>query len=682
MAKKSPSQNQAKIAAPAAELANEIASTLDGRDITKPFVADLEQPRDPRLLSSVDWGVYERIRKDDQVKSCMEQRIRAVVSAEWDVLPGDNADARSIEAADRFKENIQRVSWDRVTKKMLYAILHGYSVAEVLYPTTAVDGLWQFSGFKVRNARRFRYDKDRNLRLLTKKQPQGEALPDKKFWVVTEGGTDDDEIYGEGLADWLYWPVFFKRNGMRFWNIFLDKFGSPTAKVTYKRGATKKDVATAIELLRSLSQDSGIAVPEGIAVEFLEVARSGVGDYHQLCVYMDSAISKIILSQTMTTDNGSSNSQAQVHAGVKLEVVKADADLLSDSFNEGPARWWTDWNYGPDVASPQLVRLVDEEADLKVMAETDAALSNLGWVRSDESFRDTYGDGYERKPEQPVASSVLIPSSTKEDAKVNTDNLANDNPAAKAIALAASDPKPLYVYRRLKNAKDVIAWAKSQGFTSTLAARDLHVTITYSRTPVNWFAIHGIWSNGEAVIQPGGARAVDKIGDDGAVALHFTCDEFTWRNREMRDDGCSWDYPEYQPHLTITYDGAPADLSTVEPYLGKLVFGPEIYEHIDTGWDDGLNEITLAADDVVPPIMAPDPVDQMVADLLASDGWKPLSNQLSAIVAAISQSNSPDELDQALLTALAADDRHRLVQALARSQFTLRIAAEVGDNAS
>ena len=68
----------------------ELAGTGDGRDITRPWIAELEQPRDPRLAHSTDWGVYDTIRKDDRVKAVMEQRVRAVVAQDWDVLPGDD----------------------------------------------------------------------------------------------------------------------------------------------------------------------------------------------------------------------------------------------------------------------------------------------------------------------------------------------------------------------------------------------------------------------------------------------------------------------------------------------------------------------------------------------------------------------------------------------------------------
>lgn len=382
-----------------AELSQPVATTRDGRDVTQPWIRDLQEARDPRLLTAADWGVYERIRLDDQVKSCMEQRIRAVVSRDWDVLPGDEEDERAVAAGDALKASLERVGWDRVTEKMLWATFYGYQVAELMWG--ARDGLldWTPAGqcraIHVRHARRFRFDADGALRLLTPKAPRGEQLPARKFWVVASGGTDDDTPYGQGLAEWLYWPTLFKRNGVRFWNIFLDKFAVPTAKGTYPRGSAPADIDKLLSALQAIANDSGFVVPEGMAVELLQLAQSGA-DFGAVCRYMDGAIAKVILSQTMTTDNGSSRAQGEVHADVKLEVVKADADLLSDSFNDGPARWWCDLNFGTDVASPRVVRMVEEEDDLKEAADTDEVLSRVGWRRTEESFRDRYGDGYER----------------------------------------------------------------------------------------------------------------------------------------------------------------------------------------------------------------------------------------------------------------------------------------------
>ena len=169
----------------------------------------------------------------------------------------------------------------------------------------------------------------------------------------------------------------------------------PTAKGTYPRGSSQGDIDKLLGALQAIANDSGFVVPEGMAVELLHLAQSGA-DFGAVCRYMDASIAKIILSQTMTTDNGSSRSQGEVHADVKLEVVKADADLLSDSFNTGPARWFTDLNFGADVAAPNVVRIVEEEDDLKDAADTDEVLTRVGWRRTEESFKDRFGDGYER----------------------------------------------------------------------------------------------------------------------------------------------------------------------------------------------------------------------------------------------------------------------------------------------
>ena len=150
-------------------------------------------------------------------------------------------------------------------------------------------------------------------------------------------------------------------------------------------------------------------------------------------------------------------------------------------------------------------------------------------------------------------------------------------------------PRTLYVRRDVRNAAAIIAWAKSQGFTSTLDASDLHVTIAYSRVAVDWMKVGEAW-NSEMKLPDGGARLVETLGDRGAVVLMFASAELKWRNESIREAGASWDFPEYQPHITITYGGAPTDLSAVEPYRGEIVLGPEIFDEIDDGWAEKVRE--------------------------------------------------------------------------------------------
>ena len=52
----------------------------------------------------------------------------------------------------------------------------------------------------------------------------------------------------------------------------------------------------------------------------------------------------------------------------------------------------------------------------------------------------------------------------------------------------------------------------------------------------------------------------------------------------------SWDFPEYRPHLTLTYEAMP-DSRT--PYGGRLIFGPELFSEITENWADNIDEEPL-----------------------------------------------------------------------------------------
>jgi phage-related protein (TIGR01555 family) len=154
-------------------------------------------------------------------------------------------------------------------------------------------------------------------------------------------------------------------------------------------------------------------------------------------------------------------------------------------------------------------------------------------------------------------------------------------------------PRSLYVRRNLLNGAEFIRWAKAQGFETTVPADDLHVTITFSRSAVDWMKMGSDWSakeDGKLTVPAGGARIVEKLGDKGAVVLLFASSTLSWRHEDMIRSGASHDFDSYQPHVTITYAGSDVDLSKVEPYRGKLEFGPEIFEEVVEDWEKGLAE--------------------------------------------------------------------------------------------
>lgn len=157
-------------------------------------------------------------------------------------------------------------------------------------------------------------------------------------------------------------------------------------------------------------------------------------------------------------------------------------------------------------------------------------------------------------------------------------------------------PRSLYVSRRLLNAEQIIAWAKAQGFESTLTPEQMHVTVAFSRQPVDWLKVPTDWwstpdSSGEITIPAGGARIVEPLGDKGAVVLLFSSSHLSWRHNDIKAAGASWDFDDYQPHVTLTYQAPEGlDLSKVKPYNGRLRFGPEIFEEIIEDWKSQVEE--------------------------------------------------------------------------------------------
>lgn len=230
----------------------------------------------------------------------------------------------------------------------------------------------------------------------------------------------------------------------------------------------------------------------------------------------------------------------QATAKERADIGKTTADTIKALKDSGL--------FPEDALSTAAVNLLVE---LSVMPGLEAAIEKFGNELSD----DDEGDD--------------LPSTVA------------DQPVAKK-AITDAAPRSLYVSRKVINGAEIIAWAKSQGFESTVLAADLHVTVAYSRNPVDWMKVGESWSGdgkGQLKIAPGGARLIDKFGE-GAVVLLFNSSELAWRHVSIVEAGASWDWPDYQPHITFTYEPGSVDIDKVEPYRGAIELGPEIFEEL------------------------------------------------------------------------------------------------------
>lgn len=389
------------------ELDTEIANRQ--RD---PFETDylgVLRSNDPLLLEKGQHvELYRDLKRDGKVFSTLQKRIGALVGREWTVkavADGGDADAETL------TDILQAINFDQLCRDLLDALIMGYSVSEIVW--TVLENRIVPKRIIKRRQRRFIYVQvDENagpqLRLLTKENMlTGVELPDRKF-IVHRCNPEDDNPYGTGLGLQLYWPVFFKRKGIISWNKLNDRFGSPTPWGKYPRNASPKEKSTLFDALRAMSNDGVVMTPEGMQLELLESKLTGsVSTQQSLCEYMDDWIAEVVLGQEPRKQGGGALAAAsKERQSVRLDLVQADSDLLSETLNSTLIAWICEYN---GLAPCLVYRQIKEEEDKKAESEADANVAGMGFELEEEAVREKYGDGWRKKKAPDPVPPTVVP---------------------------------------------------------------------------------------------------------------------------------------------------------------------------------------------------------------------------------------------------------------------------------
>ncbi|MDH7481147.1 MAG: DUF935 family protein [Armatimonadota bacterium] len=351
------------------------------------------------LLSRKGLAIYDEMQKDSQVLSCLNTKKFAVLSKGWDIVPADGSQA-NIRSAEFVKFCLinMRGSVQDVLFKVMDALAKGFSVCEINYkiiPNGPFAGMVGLESIKSKDPAAFGFEMDEFLNihgLIITESGKTASLPVEKFIIYTYM-PEYEMPYGQSDLRAAYKHWWSKEVILKFWNIYLEKFGLPTAKGSYRRGLPKEQQDDLLRVLDKIQQETAIVIPEDIRIELIEAQRGGEAGYLAAIEFHNRQIAKAILGQTLTSEEGSrvgSLAMAKVHLDVLcFYLQKLKRDLEETVVQEQIIRRLVDINFGPSAkVYPKFVLGSLEDKDIEALGSLIEKLiagkvvaPNEPWIR-------------------------------------------------------------------------------------------------------------------------------------------------------------------------------------------------------------------------------------------------------------------------------------------------------------
>jgi phage gp29-like protein len=341
------------------------------------------------------------LRLDGHIGSVVRKRRLALANRDWTVKAAGD-DVTSVKHADAIRDLIQQPQWRQLVGAMQSAVVYPFAPIEILWATDG--GMWWPRAFELRDLRWMEIvpDDPTPIKLWSKTGTE-ELRP--YGWVLHQSGQFDGPPWRDGLARCLCVLRLLKSLAVRSWAELAEIFGIPLRMGTYGKGATKEEQLSLKKALRAIGLDGIGIFPAGMKIELLD-APTATADFHERLVdWLDRQASKAVGNETMTSDNGSSRAQSEVHNEVRLEVVAFDAGRSGATVARDVVRALIDLNFGPQKRYPQAICDTEDPAELETWVGSVAEMVDRGLEVEASGVRDRLG-----LPEPADGAELLRPA--------------------------------------------------------------------------------------------------------------------------------------------------------------------------------------------------------------------------------------------------------------------------------
>lgn len=375
-----------------AETKTSLTQTIASRERSIDFHAlEFFLPNPDPILKAEgkDISAYQDLLIDAHVASTVGSRQAAILSNEYQVQPADSSRAAR-KAADRCQAALARLDAYHVMEQTLNAVLYGYEIQEVVWED--LEREWLPASIEEKPQYWFTFDPQGRLRFLSWNNLQGEILPNRYRFLLSQKGASYANPYGQAVLACCFWPVAFKKGGLRFWVTFTEKYGMPWPVGKYEPGTPQEEQEKLLAALVKMIADGAVTIPNDASVELLNTGtQSASADiYDKLVAFCDASISKAVLGQTLTTEvgkTGGAYAASQTHQEVRYDIADSDKKIIRRTFNT-LFQWITELNQA-GAPAPELI-FIEEEDVRKDQAERDDKLRAQGVRFKKPYFIRTY----------------------------------------------------------------------------------------------------------------------------------------------------------------------------------------------------------------------------------------------------------------------------------------------------
>ena len=270
------------------------------------------------------YDIYRDAMIDLHLSGCIEQRKGFVMSRSFklvDTAGNENEEARHYLEQSWFKQ---------LLKYALDSIYWGHSLIELGDITTDGDGCVCYDGVKLIPRKHVIPEYGRVVSDLGQDWTSGIEYrqPPYSDWLIEAGLSDD-----LGLLLKAATQTIPKKNMLAFWDTFGEIFGMPM-RIAKTTSRDEKEKAKLMDMLNKAGSSLSMVATTETEIEFVESNRGdSYNVYDKRIDRANSELSKLIIGQTMTIEDGSSLSQSQTHLTVFENLVESDRDKLRDIVN-------------------------------------------------------------------------------------------------------------------------------------------------------------------------------------------------------------------------------------------------------------------------------------------------------------------------------------------------------------